>query len=206
VSFRCVSSAFHRCWPPLATALILAACGGSRSDRSTVEKIQADAEARVAEARLESQQKLAEAERQVQQLKRDLESARRELDHALRNAVDRGTDEKANERAPTGAGGAAASSFPERRNQAEKQSMARLNEVEREADALAQRARGLGADARVRFDGAMQRVRQQLEIVSNDVGEFDHATEQTLEQVRMRFEQDFAKLREQLDTAKKKLP
>jgi hypothetical protein len=206
VSFRSVSSTFHGRWPPLATALILAACGGSRSDRSTVEKLRADAEARVAEARIQSEQKLAEAERQVQSLKLDLERARKDLDHALRNAADRRTDEKESERAAGGAGGAAASSFRERRHQAEKQSMALVNEVQQEADTLAYRAQGLGADARARFDGAMQRVWRQLEIVSNDLGEFDHATEQTLDQVRMRFEQDFAKLREHLDTAKKKLP
>jgi hypothetical protein len=206
VSFRSVSSTFHGRWPPLVTALLLAACGGSRSDRSSVEKIRADAEARVAEARLQSEQKLAEAERQMQALKLDLERARTDLDKALRHAADRRTDERASEPVVPGAGGAAASSFRERRSQAEKQSMARVNELQRETEALAQRAQALGADARSRFDGAMQQVRQQLDIVSNDLGEFDHATEQTLDQVRMRFEQDFAKLREHLDTAKKKLP
>jgi hypothetical protein len=84
--------------------------------------------------------------------------------------------------------------------------MARANELDRELKVLADRANRLGGDGRARFDGAMQRVQQQREIVSNDLGDFDHATEQTLESIRMRFEQDFAKLRELLDTAKKKLP
>jgi archaellum component FlaC len=184
----------------------LVACAGSRIDRNTVERIRAEAAAQVAAARIESEQRLAEVERQIQTLKLDLERARKDLESVVRKANDPSDDVKERDATRAGVNGTAATSFRERRSQAERQSMARVNELSRELEVLAQRAHGVGGDGRARFDAEMQRVRQQLEVVSNDLGAFDHATEQTLDSVRMRFEQDFANLRQQLDTAKRKLP
>jgi hypothetical protein len=184
----------------------LAGCGGARSDPNTIEQFRENAQAHVAEARVHTEKRLAEAERQIQALKLDLERTRKDLDHALRKELRPAAAAAETASSPAKAVGSATTGFRARATAAEKQSMDRVSAIDREIKVVEQRAQRLDVQSRGRFESAMQRVRQQLEIVSNDLGEFDHATEQTLETVQLRFEQDFSKLREHLETAKQRLP
>jgi hypothetical protein len=180
----------------LAFALPVA-CGNADAK---IKEIQHQADERVAQADRVAKEKIAAAEQQMEATKTQLEAAlakaKTEADDAVRDAK-AGADEDAK---------AAALALNKARDAYKAEARVKLADLNKDTRDVAAKAAKAPAKVKTLVDKAMQDIAKRQKEIFKDINAFDAATLETFKTTKAKLDQDLAKLKGSIQSARAKVP
>jgi hypothetical protein len=173
------------------------ACGNADAK---IKEIQRQADDRVAQADRVAKEKIAAAEQQMEATKTQLEAAlakaKSEADDAVRDAK-AGADEDAK---------AAALALTKARDAYKAEARVKLADLNKDTRDVAAKAAKASAKVKPLVDKAMQNIAKEQKEIFKDINAFDAATLETFKTTKAKLDQDLAKLKASIQSARAKVP
>jgi hypothetical protein len=177
--------------------LLPVACGNADAK---IKEIQRQADDRVAQADRVAKEKIAAAEQQMEATKAQLEAAlakaKTEADDAVRDAK-AGADEDAK---------AAALALTKARDAYKEEARLKLADLNKDTRDVAARAAKASAKVKALVDKSMQEIAKRQKEIFKDINAFDAATLETFKTTKAKLDQDLAKLKASIQSARAKVP
>lgn len=176
-------------------ALSLVGCG----NKEELQRIQHDADERVAKAQKEASDRVAAAQKELEAAKAQFAEAaakaKAEADQALESAKASAEEQEKD----------AAAALSKAREAYKAEGRAKLKDLNEDVNSLGQKAATAPQKAKTAVNDAMKEISKLEAQISKDISAFDQATVDTFRTVRAKLDQDLAKLKAKIQAARSKL-